>query len=245
LEEDGSSGESSTSTSSPETPASSDGPTTTTEPVPPTDTTIGRDQPTTSIKSIQPSTSTSESHDVQINGATVSGVLEVEMNVIGSVTPKALENLFKKGIAAAIGVPMELVVNVTVTEIPSGALNITRPAASGQQRRLRSSQTKRYEVHYEVVVPKAMDVDAIIEKANSIAVSGSPESAFFREELTKDSSVVAVGNIAILEQATIKTKVGDQGEKASYQAAVPSDSTGLRMGYVSAAVMLLWFTRSF
>lgn len=185
----------------------------------------------------------------------MSGVLEVEMDVIGNIAPEALEKLFKKGIAAAIGVPMELVVNITVSEVvsttPAGSVaNMTqtaasaRTAASGPQRRLRSSstQTKRYEVKYEVVVPETMDADAVIVKANKIAVRGSPESASFREELTKDSSVAAVGRIAIVEAAA-KTKVGDQGDQ-EYNSAIPSDSTGLRMSCLSVAAALLWFTRS-
>jgi len=168
------------------------------------------------------------------------------MDVIGNVAPEALENMFKKAIAAAIGLPMELLVSVTVREVESSVANMTRTvasartAASGPQRRLRSSQTKLYEVKYEVVVPKDMDVNAVIEKANSIAVPGSPESASFREELTKDRHVEKVGKITIVEQAAIKTEVDDK----VVVPAIPSDSTGLRMGWASAAMILLWFTRS-
>jgi len=67
----------------------------------------------------------------------------------------------------------------------------TRPGL----RRLQSSQTKRYDVAYEVLVPSSMDADALVAKMNRIAVPGSSESQAFRQVLTSTDGIARVGQI--------------------------------------------------
>merc|ERR1711907_3449 len=73
-------------------------------------------------------------------------------------------------------------------------------------RRLLSVQTKWYEVAYEVEVPSDTDADAVVSKANRIALTDSAESTQFREVLMATEGVVQVGEIVSTVPAS---KVGE------------------------------------
>jgi hypothetical protein len=96
-----------------------------------------------------------------------------------------LEDTFRKGIANALGVSIEDVVKLTVTEVGQGQ----------GSRRLQATQSTRYEVSYEVLPPSSMDADAVVEKANLILESNSDEAQVFRQALTETSGVAEVGEI--------------------------------------------------
>jgi len=104
--------------------------------------------------------------------------------------------MFSRAIAAAVDLPVELVVSLTATEIkkPSGPHRRLRDAAMN----LTSSQdneTKLYEVAYEIIVPADMDIVEVMEKADRIAEPGSAESQLFRQVLLSTNSVAGVGKI--------------------------------------------------
>lgn len=67
---------------------------------------------------------------------------------------------------------------------------------------------KRYQVSYQVIVPSSMDPDAVVEKANRIALASSDESHAFRQALTATKNVVLVGRIVATIPA--KTIVGQE-----------------------------------
>merc|ERR1712072_218738 len=93
--------------------------------------------------------------------------------------------VFRKGIAFALGISIESVVELQVTEVQKGA----------GLRRLQSLQAKAYEVSYEVLPPESMDPDTVAEKANRVAVADSAESVLFRQMLKSTGSVEEVGQI--------------------------------------------------
>lgn len=126
----------------------------------------------------------------------VAGVFEVEIYVEGNISKEVVEDMFTRAIAAALEVPVQLVVSLTASEVHQ---------SSGLQRRLQDNvtnqtsfhpnQTKLYEVAYEIVVPDYMDASEVIEKANQIAEPGSAESQLFRQVLMSTDGVVGVGKI--------------------------------------------------
>merc|ERR1711939_372228 len=96
-----------------------------------------------------------------------------------------VEAMFKRAIADALGVTIEHVVKLTVTEIGQG---------SGL-RRLQAMQTKRYEVSYEISLPSSMDPADAVKKANRISLQSSAESQAFRQVLTTTDGVAQVHHI--------------------------------------------------
>jgi len=128
---------------------------------------------------------------------TVAGTLEVEVDVRGMISQELLVDMFKRGIASAIEVPVEFVVKLEMIEIAQGS----------RLRRLQSVHTKRYDIAYEVVVPSDMDVDVVLAKANRIAVPDASESHLFRDVLMSTIFVEQVGTIASKIPAF---KVGNQ-----------------------------------
>jgi hypothetical protein len=127
----------------------------------------------------------------------VAGVFEVEIYVQGNISKMAVHFMFIRAIAAALEVPVELVVSLTASEIDR---------TSGSQRRLQDNLTnqtslyerspkKFYEVAYEIAVPGNMDANEIIQKANKIAELGSAESQLFRQVLLSSNGIVGVGEI--------------------------------------------------
>jgi len=138
------------------------------------------------------------------NATRVAGVLEVEVDVKGNLTKMVIEDMFKRAIAAAVGLPGEFVAKVEVSEINrsakenvslSEANNTSNKNLSSGVRRLQAIQTKWFEVYYEIDVPSNMDADAIIERADRIAVPGSEESQLFRDILMATDGVERVGEI--------------------------------------------------
>jgi len=123
-------------------------------------------------------------------------VLEVEVYVQGSISQEVVEDMFTRAIAAAVDVPMELVVSLIATEVQKGP---------GSQRRLsdnmanetshQDNKTKFYEVAYEIMVPGNVNVNEVMEKADRIAEPGSAESLLFRQVLMSTNGVVGVGKI--------------------------------------------------
>jgi SpoVK/Ycf46/Vps4 family AAA+-type ATPase len=101
------------------------------------------------------------------------------------LTQEIIEDMFKRAIAESLEVPLANVVELVASEIVQGA------------RRLSVVQAKRYTVSYEVVVPSTMSIDALIEKANRIAGSGSVESQIFRQVLTATDGVEQVSQVVI------------------------------------------------
>lgn len=115
----------------------------------------------------------------------VAGTLEVEIKVQGALEPEVVESMFKEAIAQALGVSIENVVKVKVSEVIPG---------SGL-RRLQEVQKKLYEVSYEVLPPSSMNPDEVVEKANRIAATYTPEALAFLEVLATTDGVAEVGQI--------------------------------------------------
>jgi hypothetical protein len=115
----------------------------------------------------------------------VAGTIEVEVRIQGELEKSTLEDIFRSGIAEALAVPVDNVVNIEVTEvIPDQGV-----------RRLQAVQTKRFEVSYELLPPASMDPDTIVEKANLISSANTAEFEVFKEALESSSSVAEVGEI--------------------------------------------------
>jgi hypothetical protein len=130
------------------------------------------------------------------NATRVAGVLEVETYVQGNISQEVIQDMFTRALATAVGVPIELIVSLTATEIQN---------SSGSQRRLQDDETnltsspgyeiKLYEVAYEIVVPGSMDANEVMQKADMIAEAGSAESQLFRQVLLSTNGIVGVGKI--------------------------------------------------
>jgi muconolactone delta-isomerase len=140
--------------------------------------------------------------------------------------------MFRRAIANVLEVPLVNVAKVTASEIE------TRPGL----RRLQSTQTKRYDVAYEVIVPSGMDADAMVEKMNRIAMSGSSESQAFRQVLTSADGIAQVGQIVAKiparkfeEKAT--TPLGSQPEPQEEKE--ENSWTSLVVGSVAVFMALL------
>lgn len=140
--------------------------------------------------------------------------MEVELYLQGNISQEAVQDMFTRALAVAVGVPLEFVVKLTASEIneasdPRRRLtdNQTNQANQTNQTDLQDNQTKVYAVAYEIIVPEYMDADEIIDKANRIAEPGSAESQLFRQVLLETDGVVGVGKIVAKVSAY---KVGDQ-----------------------------------
>lgn len=138
------------------------------------------------------------------NMTRIAGALQVELDVSGNLSLMVIEDMFKRAIAAAVGLPDEFVAKVEVSEINRSVQdNVSMPEtndtlqknSSSGTRRLQAIQTKWFEVYYEVDVPSNMDADTIIERADRIAVPGSEESQLFRDILMSTDGVERVGEI--------------------------------------------------
>lgn len=160
------------------------------------------------------------------------GTMIVDIDVQGTLSQEEVEAMFKKAIAAALEIPAAFVSKLTAFEISKGS----------RLRRLQSIQKKQYEVSYEVIVPSYMDADAVVEKANRIAVSGAAESTVFREALTATSGVTQVGEIVSKTPAhyksvdkTLTTADPDKDEKSR---------TSLVIGLILAFMVVLCLVTS-
>merc|ERR1712178_349368 len=72
----------------------------------------------------------------------VLGKMEVQLVIEAALNQTAIENMFKRAIAKALGVSQEHVVKLAVVTLNSSS------------RRLQSNETVTYEVSYEVMVPE-------------------------------------------------------------------------------------------
>jgi hypothetical protein len=104
----------------------------------------------------------------------VAGTMEVEFDVMGDMEQSVVENMFKEAIAEALEIPIDNVVKLEVSEINQGA----------GLRRLQSTQTKRYEISYEVEPLESMDPEVFVAKANHIFEENTVESQIFYQALT-------------------------------------------------------------
>jgi len=130
------------------------------------------------------------------NETRVAGTLQVQIDVQGNLSEAVIEDMFRRAIAAAVDVPVKLVVKLEVSEITAPVkVNGSEMNSSSGVRRLLSVQSKWYEVAYEVVVPSNLDADAVVSRANRIAVADSAESLLFREALMATEGVENIGEI--------------------------------------------------
>jgi hypothetical protein len=104
----------------------------------------------------------------------VAGTMEVEFDIMGDMEQSVVENMFKEAIAEALEIPIDNVVKLEVSEINQGA----------GLRRLQSTQTKRYEISYEVLPLESMDPDVFVARANHIFEESTVESQAFYQTLT-------------------------------------------------------------
>jgi hypothetical protein len=105
----------------------------------------------------------------------IAGTMEVGIDVPVDATEKAVKDMFKAAIAAALGIAIEDVVKLVVVE-----------AQGSGSRRLQSIEAKKYEVSYEAVVPDSMDPNVLASKADGISEPSSAESQVFRQVLAAD-----------------------------------------------------------
>jgi hypothetical protein len=152
----------------------------------------------------------------------VAGTLQVQIDVQGNLSQEVVQDMFRRAIAAAINVSVEHVVKLEVSEmnasvevnnsesnsseVNSSEVNGSGLNSSSGLRRLLSVQAKWYEVAYEVVVPSDMDADAVVSRANRIAMTDSDESLLFRQVLMATEGVEKVGEIVSTIPAS---KVGE------------------------------------
>jgi hypothetical protein len=157
----------------------------------------------------------------------VAGTLQVQIDVQGNLSQEVVQDMFRRAIAAAINVSVEHVVKLEVSEmnasvevnnsesnssevnsseVNSSEVKSSRLNGSSGLRRLLSVQAKWYEVAYEVVVPSDMDADAVVSRANRIAMTDSDESLLFRQVLMATEGVEKVGEIVSTIPAS---KVGE------------------------------------
>jgi hypothetical protein len=104
----------------------------------------------------------------------VAGTMEVEFDIMGDMEQSVVENMFKEAIAEALEIPIDNVVKLEVSEINQGA----------GLRRLQSTQTKRYELSYEVLPLESMDPDVVVARANRVFEANTVESDAFYQALT-------------------------------------------------------------
>jgi len=172
----------------------------------------------------------------------VAGTMEVEMDVQGILTQEVVEDMFKKGIADALEMTIEHVVKLTASQIGQG------PGL----RRLQPLQTKRYEVSYEVIPPRSMDPDDVLEKANRIAMPGTVESQVFQQVLVATDGVAQVRRIVskipahkIVHESTTSaphTQADEDEDKISWKGVVIGGVT-IAMGIACLAVSAVMIKR--
>jgi len=191
--------------------------------------------------------------------------MEVEIETLGTLVQQVVEAMFKRAIAAAVGLTTKHVAKLSATELSSATTTkqatttkkatstnkattttkkatSTKEAAGPNVRRLRflsagsDAKTTRYEVSYEVLVPSSMDPDVIVAKANRIAEPGSAESQLFRGELTATPGVVSVGEVAVTKPAAW---LEESPTKAPKEEKDDASSKGLVIGLVIGAIGIL------
>jgi hypothetical protein len=171
----------------------------------------------------------------------------VELDVRGNLSKIVVEDMFKRAIAAAVELPVEFVVKLEFSEINRSTqekLSLSETNATLQTnlssgvRRLQAIQTKWFEVSYEVIVPRHMDANAIVEKVNRIADPDSEESKMFRDVLMSTEGVERVGEIiatvpASKMVATTAAPSNSKEDESSWKAIV----IGLSVAFVTVVCL--------
>jgi hypothetical protein len=122
----------------------------------------------------------------------VAATMVVELDVLYATTQEVLQESFKKAIADVLGIPVENVVRLALTELVQHA----------GTRRLQVMQTKKkYEVSYEVIVPTSTEAHVIVNKANAIAQSSTLESETFQQALMSQDGVAQIHNVVLKASA--------------------------------------------
>merc|ERR1712190_563847 len=114
----------------------------------------------------------------------VAGSMEIELDIDDEMPQEEVKDMFAEGIADSLNIPKENVVKLQAKVKEDSGL-----------RRLQTTQSKRYEVTYEVVTPQSMDPAVVVSKANSIADPQSAEAQTFRRVLTETPGVGQVRQV--------------------------------------------------
>lgn len=160
--------------------------------------------------------------------------------MLGNLTQEATEHMFRSGIASALNISIERVVKLIASEVQQGS----------RLRRLRSVQTKLFEVSYEVSFPSSTDLEVFVTKLNSIAKAGSVESQVFRQVLADTEGVANVGVIVLkiaaynmgdrITTTPSVTRVDEAKEENSLTAIiVGSIAIAMAFGCVGTAVVMI------
>jgi hypothetical protein len=166
----------------------------------------------------------------------VAGTMEVEFDVMVAMEQSVVENIFKEAIAAALEIPIDNVVKLEVTEIDEGA----------GLRRLQSTQTKRYELSYEVLPLESMDPDLVVAKTNRIFLENTPESAAFSQALTTNGVteirqvIPKLAPYKISDTTTTTTPTTNSAEdvEANNKSQVGLVVVGVTLGCITIAVVV-------
>jgi hypothetical protein len=200
----------------------------------------------------------------------VAGTLQVQLDVEGNLSQEVVQDMFRRAIAAAINVSVEHVVKLEVSEmnasvevnnsesnssevnsseVNSSEVKSSRLNGSSGLRRLLSVQAKWYEVAYEVVVPSDTDADAVVSRANRIAMTDSAESLLFRQVLMATEGVEKVGEIVStipaskVGETTAAPNVQPGGEDERSWKAVIIGAVAILLGLVCLAVTAIFIKR--
>merc|ERR1712232_1004782 len=145
-----------------------------------------------------------------------------------------VENMFKEAIAEALEIPIDNVVKLEVSEINQGA----------GLRRLQSTQTKRYEISYEVLPLKSMDPEVFVAKANHIFEENTVESQTFYQTLTT-SGVTEIRQVVpklaayiISDTTTTTTTTTTSAVEANTTSHVGLVVLGVTLGCITIAVVV-------
>jgi len=162
--------------------------------------------------------------------------MEVEIEFQGTLADDVVNYMFKRGIADALEVSIEYVVELKVSEIALG----------GGLRRLQSVQAKRYVVSYTILLPESVDADVVVAKANRIAMTSSAESQVFQQALTATKGVAQVRYIKSKKPAH---KIGNGTTSTSPHSQAEQDQNetlqmSLAIGGTTIFMALLCFVAS-
>jgi hypothetical protein len=114
----------------------------------------------------------------------LAATLEVDLQVLVEVPAADIGSMFQEAIAQTLGVSTENVVNLVVLDILEGGV-----------RRLQNMVTQRQAVSYEIIPPTSADPIKVMEKANAIFITGTPEFKVFQQVLTAKEGVEQILSI--------------------------------------------------
>lgn len=104
----------------------------------------------------------------------IASTLEVEIDVLVGTSAEMVSEFFKKSLVVALEVSTEQVTRLEVREIGQG----------NSGRRLRSVQTVRYEISYEIIAVSSRDADALLEMAKAMTTPSTTLSQVFWQALS-------------------------------------------------------------